>query len=167
MPRSSNASPAGRQDAARSARSADLSSAASPYTGTDWPSHAACPCTGTITVATAATANAAAGWARAIAAASGRARYRARCAQASAGAPAGRTPSRAASGISITLAAVTLARSAAGVISIESAARADTCPKAVTSPSRASTRAASATSPRSAASRITPGSPFPDGRPHV
>jgi hypothetical protein len=78
LPRSSSASPAGRQDAARSARSADLSSAASPYTGTDSPSHAACPCTGTITVATAATANAAGGWARAIAAASGRARYRAK-----------------------------------------------------------------------------------------
>jgi hypothetical protein len=37
----------------------------------------------------------------------------------------------------------------------------------VTSPSRASTRAASATSPRSTPSRITPGSPFPDGRPRV
>jgi hypothetical protein len=61
LPRSSSASPAGRQDAARSARSADLSSAASSYTGTDSPSHAACPCTGTIAVVTAATANAAAG----------------------------------------------------------------------------------------------------------
>jgi len=100
-----------------------------------------------------------------MAAASGRARYRARCAQASAGAPAGRAwPS---SGTSITLAAITPARSAAGVISIESPARADTCPKAVTSPSRASTRAASATSPRNTLSRITPGFPFPDGRPRV
>ena len=116
-------------------------------------------------VTTAATANALPGWARAMAAASGRARYRARCAQASAGTPAGRTS--VASGTSITLAAVTPARSAAGVISIESPARADTCPKAVTSPSRASTRAASATSSRSTASRITPDSPFPDGRPRV
>jgi hypothetical protein len=37
----------------------------------------------------------------------------------------------------------------------------------VTSPSRASTRAASATSPRNTLSRITPGFPFPDGRPRV
>jgi len=77
-------------------------------------------------VTTAATANAPPGWARAMAAASGRARYRARCAQASAGDPAGRV--RAASGTSITFAAVTLARSAAGVISIDAPARADTCP---------------------------------------
>ena len=77
-------------------------------------------------VTTDASANAAGGWARAIAAMSGRARYRARCAQPSAGAPAGRTS--AASGTSITLAAVTPARSAAGVISIDSPARADTCP---------------------------------------
>jgi hypothetical protein len=77
-------------------------------------------------VTTAATANALPGWARAMAAASGRARYRARCAQASAGTPAGSEP--AASGTSIMLDAVTPARSAAGVISIDSPARADTCP---------------------------------------
>jgi hypothetical protein len=82
----------------------------------------------------AATANAPAGWARAIAAASGRARYRARCAHASAGAPAGSVPpgrtvrAAAASGTSTTPSAVTPARSAAGVISIDSPARADTCP---------------------------------------
>ena len=111
----------------------------------------------------AATANAPGGWARAIAAASGRARYSARCAHASAGAPAGSVPAGsvpagsvpagwdpAASGTSITPDAVTRARSAAGVISIDSPARADTCPYAVTSPSRASTFAAPATSPRSA-----------------
>jgi hypothetical protein len=87
-------------------------------------------------VTTAATANAPAGWARAMAAASGRARYRARCAQASAGTPAGSAPAGwapagwapAASGTSITLDAGTPARSAAGVISIDSPARADTCP---------------------------------------
>jgi hypothetical protein len=77
-------------------------------------------------VTTAATANAPPGWARAMAAASGRARYRPRCAQASAGTPGGSTA--AASGTSITLDAVTPARSAAGVISIDSTARADTCP---------------------------------------
>jgi hypothetical protein len=126
FPRSSSASPAGRHDAARSARSADLSSVASSYTGTDSPSQAACPYSGTIMVTTAATANAPPGWARAMAAASGLARYRARCAQASAGAPAG--SARAASGTSITLDAVTPARSAAGVTSIDSPARADTCP---------------------------------------
>jgi len=126
LPRSSSASPAGRHDAARSALSGDLSSAASSYTGTDSPSQAACPCSGTILVTTAATANAPPGWARAMAAASGRARYRARCAQASAGTPAGSTA--AASGTSITLDAVTPARSAAGVISIDSPAREDTCP---------------------------------------
>ena len=79
----------------------------------------------------AAAANALAGWARAIAAASGRARYRARCAHASAGAPAGNVPpgrAEAASGTSITPDPVTQARSAAGVISIDSPARADTCP---------------------------------------
>ena len=120
-------------------------------------------------MATAATANAAAGWARAIAAASGRARYMARCAQPSAGTPAGRTS--VASGTSITLAAVTPARSAAGVISIDSPARADTCPYAMTSPSRASTPAASATSPRRAGSRraasgarSAPGPGPPSGR---
>ncbi len=77
--------------------------------------------------------------------------------------------------------AVTQARSAAGVISIDSPARADTCPYAVTSPSRASTFAASATSSRSPApSRgpstapgpgpdpgITVSFPFPDGQPHI
>ena len=79
----------------------------------------------------AATANALAGWARAIAAASGRARYTARCAHASAGAPAGSIPpgrAEAASGTSIMPGPVTQARSAAGVISIDSPARADTCP---------------------------------------
>ena len=82
-------------------------------------------------VTTVATANAPPGWARAMAAASGRARYRARCAQASAGTPAGSTPAgstAAASGTSITLDAVTPARSAAGVISSDFPARADTCP---------------------------------------
>jgi len=97
-------------------------------------------------VTTDASANALGGWARAIAAASGRSRYRARCAQASAGAPAGSVPAgsvragwapagwapagwaAAASGTSITRAAVTPARSAAGVISIDAPARADTCP---------------------------------------
>jgi hypothetical protein len=77
-------------------------------------------------VTTAATANAPLGWARAMAAVSGRARYRARCAQASAGTPAGSTA--AASGTASTRAAVAPARSAAGVISIDSPARADTCP---------------------------------------
>jgi hypothetical protein len=79
-------------------------------------------------VTTDASANAPGGWPRAIAAASGRARYRARCAQASVGAPAGSAPAGVASGTSITRAAVTPARSAAGVISIDSPARADTCP---------------------------------------
>ena len=128
LPRSSSASPAGRQPAARSACSGDLSNAASSCTGTDSPSHAACPCSGTSQETVAATANALAGWARAIAAASGRARYRARCAHASAGAPAGSVPPGAASGTSITPDPETPARSAAGVISIDSPARADTCP---------------------------------------
>ena len=74
----------------------------------------------------AAAANALTGWARAIAAASGRARYRARCAHASAGAPPG--SAAAASGTSITPDPVTKPRSAAGVISIDAPARADTCP---------------------------------------
>ncbi len=113
-------------------------------------------------VTAAATANAPGGWARAIAAASGRARYSARCTHASAGAPAGSAP--AASGTSITPDAVTPARSAAGVISIDAPARADTCPNAVTSPSRASTFAAPATSLRSVTSRITVSCPFPDAR---
>ena len=126
-------------------------------------------------VTAAATANAPGGWARAIAAASGRARYSARCAHASAGAPAGSVvpPGRvsasrdpAANGTSITPDAVTRARSAAGVISIDSPARADTCPYAVTSPSRASTFAAPAISSRSATSGITVRCPFPDGRRH-
>ena len=55
-----------------------------------------------------------------------RARYRARCAHASAGAPGG--SAAAVSGISITPGAVTVARSAAGVISMAVPARADTCP---------------------------------------
>ena len=58
------------------------------------------------------------------------------------------------------------ARSAAGVISIDPPARADTCPYAVTSPSRASTFAAPAISSRSATSGITVRCPFPDGRRH-
>ena len=52
------------------------------------------------------------------------------------------------SGTATTWDAVTLARSAAGVISMTSPARADTCPYAVTNPSRAITFAASATAAR-------------------
>ena len=99
-----------------------------------------------------------------MAAASGRAWYRARCAHASAGTPAGRAPATVVpSGTSSKLALVTKARSAAGVISIDVPARADTCPYAVTSPSRASTFAASAISSRSSNDAgFTVEIPFPD-----
>ena len=161
FPRSSTASPAASKRAARSASSGDRSRAALSCTGTDSPSQAAWPCSGTSDVVVAAAANPLAGWARAIAAASGRARYNARCAHASAGTPAG-SGGAAVSGTAITWDAVTSARSAAGVISMTSPARADTCPYAVTSPSRASTFAASATSapqPRSPSALL-----FPDGQ---
>src|SRR6266536_1839372 len=87
----------------------------------------------------------------------------ARCAQASAGAPVGRD--EACSGTSTTVDSVTVARSAAGVISIEALARADTCPYAVTSPSRDSTRAASTRSLRCLGAEVINGSPvLPDER---
>ena len=70
FPRSSSASPSGRQLAADPASPADRSSSALSCTGTDAPSHAAWPCSGSSAAVRAAAANVAGGWARAIAPAS-------------------------------------------------------------------------------------------------
>src|SRR6266496_2237389 len=85
----------------------------------------------------------------------------ARCAQASAGAAAG--SSATSSGTSTMVDSVTVARSAAGVISIDAPARTDTCPYAVTRLRRDSTWAASTRSLRCADTRITLRSPESPG----